>query len=59
MDIFLVAFGTVVLYLAVRVLSETKRRDKELVMIRSENEVQSEILRQRRIDALYGKGKND
>ena len=59
MDIFLVAFGTVVLYLAVRVLSETKRRDKELVMVKSKSEVQKEILRQRRIDALYGKNRND
>lgn len=59
MDIFLVAFGTVVLYLAVRVLSETNRRDKDLVMIKSKSEVQKEVSRQRRIDALYGRGKND
>ena len=59
MDIFLAVFGTVVLYLAVRVLSETTRQDKDLVMIKSKSEAQKEVLRQRRIDALYGRGKND
>ena len=59
MDIFLAIFGTVVLYLGVRVFSEIKRQDKEFSRVKVESEVQKEISRKRRIDALYGRSKND
>jgi hypothetical protein len=59
MDIFLAAFGTVVLYLAVRVLFENRKRDKEIITIGLTDEAQKETIRKRRIDSLYGRNNDD